>query len=156
MIQDKRHILIKSSPGQIFNLIDTMPNKFPVYKIFETKPILFLRILLVDGFRSAIEAVGATKPDKVLFLTVGDSIGPFTLTESERPYRYWFTLKSFFFNCKTGYSLSRQDNFTALSFDLISENPTFFEKAWWFFVKPIHGLLADKVLSVIKKKVEDL
>jgi hypothetical protein len=132
-IQDKRHVIIKTSPGRLFDFIETMPNKFPVCKILETKPIFFLRILLVDGFRSAIEAMGVNEPDHALILAIGDSLGPFTLTESARPYRYRFTLKSFFFNCKTGYSLSFQDHSTALSLDLIAENPTFFERLWWFF-----------------------
>jgi hypothetical protein len=49
MIQDKRNIQIKSSPEIVFDLIETMPNKFPIYKILETKPSVFLRLLLVDG-----------------------------------------------------------------------------------------------------------
>ena len=28
------------------------------------------------------------------------------------------------------------------------------EKIWWVFVKPIHGVLAKKVLRVVKEKVE--
>jgi hypothetical protein len=39
-------------------------------------------------------------------------------------------------------------------FDLIAENPTFKEKIWWFIFKPFHGLLANKVLHVIKEKIE--
>lgn len=30
------------------------------------------------------------------------------------------------------------------------------EKIWWFFVKPIHGFLAAKVLKTIKAKVEEI
>ncbi len=154
MIRHKRETQIKSSPDVIFALIETMPNKFPVYKILETKPFLFLRLLLVDGFHAAIEAAGVKRPEDILILNVGDSMGPFTLTESEKPLKYWFTLTSFFFKCQTGYSLSSNGNTTTLNFDLIAENPSFMEKVWWLFIKPLHGLFANKVLRVIKKRVE--
>ena len=154
MIQDKKAIKIQSPPEDIFGLIETMPNKFPVYRIMETKPFFFLRLLFVDGLRSAIRAIGVDKPDDVLILKVGDSMGPFTLTESEKPFKYWFTLKSFFFNCRTGYSLSTNGSMTTLYFDLVSDNPGFMEKVWWFFIKPFHGLCANKVLRVIKERIE--
>jgi len=60
----------------------------------------------------------------------------------------------YFFSCQTGYSLTANSNGTELGFDLISENPTLKEKVWWFLFKPFHGLFANKVLSVIKEKVE--
>ncbi len=154
MIRDKKQIDIDALPEKVFDLIETMPNKFPVYKILETKPFFFLRLLLVDGLRSAIEAMSIEKPNDSLVLSVGDSMGPFQLTELEKPLKYWFTLKSFFFNCQTGYSLSINGNMTTLSFDLIADDPKIMEKVWWFFVKPIHGLLANKVLKVIKVKAE--
>jgi hypothetical protein len=154
MIQDKRDIEIKSSPEIVFDLIEKMPNKFPIYKILETKPFFFLRLLLVDGLRSAIKAVSLEKPDDVLILKVGDSMGPFTLTESEKPFKYWFTLKSFFFNCRTGYSLSANGSMTTLSFILVSENPVLSEKVWWFIMRPFHGIFANKVLRNIKERVE--
>jgi hypothetical protein len=154
MIQDKRRIQIKAPSHAIFDLIDRMPNKFPIYRFLETKPFFFIRILLVDGLSSAWEAVRRRKPDDVLKLNVGDTMGPFTLTESERPIRYWFTLKSLFFDCQTGYSLHSNDGVTELSLDLIAEKPTFRERIWWFIFKPFHGLFADKVLHVIKAKIE--
>ena len=43
---------------------------------------------------------------------------------------------------------------TTLSFDLIADDPKIGAKIWWVFVKPIHKLLAGKVLKVIKEKVE--
>ena len=155
MIQDRRQIQIQSSPETIFGLIETMPNKFPVYKILETKPFFFVRLLFVDGLRAAIEAVNADNPGDALTLNIGDSMGPFTLTELDRPFKYGFTLKSLFFNCQTGYSLDSKNDMTILYFDLIADNPGFMEKVWWFFVKPVHGLLANKVLHVIKQKVEN-
>ena len=151
MIQDKREIQIKSSPEIVFDLIEKMPNKFPIYKILETKLSFFLRMLFVDGLRTAIKAVGIEKPDDVLILKIGDSMGPFTLIESEKPFKYWFTLKSFFFNCRTGYSLSTNGNMTTLYFDLVSENPGFMEKVWWFFIKPFHGIFADKAFHPLFK-----
>ena len=154
MIQDRRQIKIKASPKCIFDLIETMPNKFPIYKVLETKPFFFLRILIVYGLRKAIAAASVKKPCDVLKLNVGDSIGPFTLIESEKPTKYWFTLRSLFFNCKTGYYLEKDNDMTTMYFDLISENPSFKEKTWWFFVKPFHVVFARKVLIVIKRKVE--
>jgi len=154
MIQDRRKIVIKASSQDIFDFIDKMPNKFPVYKFLETKPFFFLRILFVDGLSSALEAARIERPFEELELSLGDTLGPFTLTEFERPKTYLFTLKSLFFNCTTGYSLSANDNGTELSFELIAENPTLKEKTWWFLFKPFHGLFANKVLSVIKERVE--
>ena len=155
MIQDQKKIDINSPPEKIFGFIETMPNKFPVYKILEAKPFFFVRLLFVDGLRAAIEAMNIENPNDALVLNVGDSMGPFQLTELEKPLKYWFTLKSFFFNCRTGYSLSSKGNITTLYFDLIAEDPGLTEKVWWFFVKPIHGLLANKVLKVIKGNVEN-
>ena len=43
MIRDKREIKIDAPPEAVFDLIETMPNKFPVYSILETKPFFFLR-----------------------------------------------------------------------------------------------------------------
>jgi len=154
MIQHQKQIDIDAPPEKIFALIETMPNKFPVYNILETKPFLFLRLLFVDGFRAAIKAMNIENPNDVLILNLGDSLGPFQLTELEKPLKYGFTLKSFFFNCRTGYSLRNKGNMTTLCFDLIAEHPGFMEKVWWFFVKSIHGLLANKVLKVIKVRVE--
>lgn len=138
----------------IFDLIDIMPNKFPIFEILETKPSLFLRMLLVDGFRSARDTTKLKGSDDIMQLDIGDSMGPFTLIESYRPTRYRFSMKSFFFNCQTGYSLHAKDGGTELSFDLIAENPSLKEKIWWFLFKPFHFLFANKALRVIKNKVE--
>ncbi len=154
MIEDHKQIVINALPDRVFDLIVTMPNKFPVYKILETRPFFFIRVLLVDGWRSAVEAVRFERPAESLVLQVGDSMGPFRLTEMEKPLYYRFILRSFFFNCRTGYSLSRCGNMTTLCFDLVVEDPGIFERIWWFFVKPVHGLLAGKVLKVIKAKAE--
>ena len=155
MIEDRRHIEIKSSPDNIFTLIETMPNKFPIYKILETKPFFFLRMLLVDGLRTAIDTVNTDKPNHVITLNLGDSLGPFTLSQVERPLKYHFTLESFFFNCQTGYSLYNHGDTTILSLDLIAENPKATERLWWFLIKPFHILFANKVLRVIKERIKN-
>ncbi len=154
MIQDQRQIIIDAPQEKVFALIETMPNKFPAYKVLETKPIFFLRALFVDGIRSAIKTIKIEKPNDTLILHAGDSMGPFELTEIEKPFKYWFTLKSFFFNCQTGYTLSSNETKTILNFDLAADNPRPVEKLYWFFVKPFHLLLAKKVLRVIRDKVE--
>ncbi|MDX2440934.1 MAG: hypothetical protein QNK40_10340 [Desulfobacterales bacterium] len=81
MIQDQKQIDINSPPEKIFGLIESMPNKFPVYKILETKPFFFLRLLFVDGLRAAVEVLSIEKSNDLLVLNVGDSMGPFQLTE---------------------------------------------------------------------------
>ncbi len=81
MIQDQKQIDINTPPEKIFGLIETMQNKFPVYKILETKPFFFLRLLFVDGLRAAVEVLSIEKSNDLLVLNVGDSMGPFQLTE---------------------------------------------------------------------------
>jgi len=156
MIHYTRQIEIKASPEVVFSTIETMPNKFPIYKVFETKPFLFVRILLVDGLRTAMKTVSLDKSDYPTILNISDSMGPFTLTELEKSEKYYFTLKSFFFNCQTGFSLKDNDTNTTLNLDIIAENPSAKERIWWFLVKPFHTLFANKVLQVIKERVESL
>jgi hypothetical protein len=154
MIQDRRRLVLKASSQVVFDVIERMPNKFPIYGFMEKGPFFFLRILLVDGFGSARAAARLSRPEKELRLEIGDTLGPFTLIESEKPTRYWFSLNAVFFECRTGYSLSPLDGGTELCFDLIAENPTFVERLWWLAFKPFHVLFADKVLQVIKEKTE--
>ena len=143
-----------ASAEVVFDLIDRMPNKFPVYRFLEKGPFFFIRILLVDGFGSAWSAARFKRPGTELKLKVGDAMGPFTLMERRKPTHYMFSLKSFFFDCRTGYYLTAQGERTVLCFDLVAENPTFSEKAWWSIFKPFHLLFADKALRVIKEKAE--
>ena len=154
MINDQRTIEIKASPDKVFKQIETNP--FPTYGILNTKPFFFLRITLIDGIRTGIRLAfdknlnrEMTKP-----VELGSSLGPFILTEIERPSRYYFTLKSLFINCKAGFSLHSTGKGTLLSLEAIAEDPPFREKIWWFFIKPIHILLAYKVLKTIRKEVE--
>ena len=156
MIKYEKQIEIEIPIEEVFELIDTMPNKFPVYRVLESKPFFFVRALMVNGFRGAIESIKIKKADDVLLLKVGDSMGPFTLTEYNKPQKYWFTLESLFFNCRTGYTLDANGSNTTLHFDLISEYPKILEKMYWFLIRPIHGLLAEKVLNVIKIEAEKI
>ena len=146
MIKDRRQIQINATPEDVFSLIETMPNKFPVYKIMETKPIFFLRALFVDGLRSAVQTIKMNKPTEKVVLQIGDAMGPFELTEIEKPFKYLFTLTSFFFNCQTGYILSVNESKTMLNFILVADNPKTMEKIYWLAIKPFHLLLAKKVL----------
>jgi len=145
---------ILAAPAQVFEIIYSMPKKFPVYPILESRPFLFVRLLLVGGFRTALEGAVRGLPHEHLVLHIGDSMGPFTLTECAKPRTYMFTLRSFFFNCKTGYTLEEGDGKTIMNFKLVAENPSPGERAWWFFVKPVHVLLARKVLTNIKMMAE--
>ena len=154
MIQDQQYIIINEPPETVFGLIETMPNKFPVYKIMETKPFLVLRILLVDGLDSAIKMIKHGKTNDMTEFNVGDSMGPFELTDVDKPLKYLFTLKSFFFNCQTGYTLSAVETGTKLNFILVADNPKLSEKLYWYIVKPFHLILAKKVLKTIKSMIE--
>ena len=153
-IDDLKQIHIQASPEDVFAVIETMPNKFPVYKVLETKPFFFFRILLVDGLHEAIRAVSFKKPMDQLILEAGDALGPFTLLETTKPHTYMFELNSLFFRCRTGYLLSTNTETTLAQFVLKADNPGFMEKLYWFFIKPVHRILAGKVLKVIKAKAE--
>jgi hypothetical protein len=155
IIKDVRKIEINASPEKVFEYIRTMPNKFPVYRVLETGPFLFLRLLLVIGFRGAVETAGAVKAGNEMILKIGDAMGPFQLTQLEKPCKYRFTLNSFFFKCETGYGIRPSHGHAVLQFDLFADRPGLRESVWWFFIKPFHILLANKVLRVIKQGVEN-
>lgn len=153
-IYHQKTILIDAAPEHVFDIIYTMPKKFPVYRLMETRPFLFIRLLLVNGPRPAIEGVKTGLPADMLELKPGDAMGPFTLSECERPSRYMFTLRSLFFDCTTGYTIEGQDGKTSLQFELDADDPSLAEKTWWFFVKPVHVLFGRKVLKNIKRMAE--
>ena len=154
MINDQRTIEIKVSPEQVFKQIETNP--FPTFRILNTRPFVFLRIALIDGIRTGIRLAFNNDLNREMTepIELGSSLGPFILTEIERPSRYYYTLESLFFNCKAGFSLHPTANGTMLSLEAIAEDPTLREKIWWFLIKPIHILLAHKVLKTIRKKAE--
>jgi hypothetical protein len=154
MINDQRTIEIKASLDKVFKQIETNP--FPTYGMLNTKPFFFLRITLIDGIRTGIRLAFDKNLNREMTepVALGSSLGPFILTEIERPSRYYFTLKSLFYNCITGFNLHSTDNGTLPNLAIIAEDPTFRANTWWFFVKPIHILLAYKVLKTIQKEVE--
>lgn len=153
MIINKYFVIIDEKPEIVYSLIEKMPNKFPVYKILETKPFFFIRMLFLDGFKTAFEILRYKKTESDLILQPGAKLGPFTFAESDFPYKYWFILESFFFNCQTGYILKKSGTKTQLNLDLIADNPSKSERFWWFFIKPIHGIMSRKVLKEIKNRV---
>jgi hypothetical protein len=46
MIHDRRKILIRAAPEHVFGVIESMPNKFPVYKILEPFHLVFAKKVL--------------------------------------------------------------------------------------------------------------
>jgi hypothetical protein len=157
MIQNQHSIKINASPEKVFRLIETMPNKFPVYKILETKPFVFIRMLFTDGFSSAVKAMFIDIAKKSHMLNIGDSYGPFKLIEIIKPARYLFDVDSFFMKYQTGYILTSDGkNNTKLNFEITAGDLLPSEKVYWLFVKPIHHLLAKKALRVIKEKAENI
>lgn len=154
MLNDQRTIEIKATPEQVFQQIETNP--FPTFRILNTKPFFFLRIALIDGIRTGIRLAFDKNLNREIRgpVQLGSSLGPFTLTEIERPNRFYFTLKSLFFNCLAGFSFHSTANGTRLTLEIIAEHPTFREKIWWLLIKPIHIFLAYKVLKTIRKEVE--
>ena len=153
-IEDVRQIFVNASEEDVFAVIETMPNKFPVYKVLETKPFFFFRMLMVDGLREAIRAIRFEKPINQLVLQPGETMGPFTLIEVTKPHVYMFELNAFFFHCRTGYVLSGDKDATLIQFVLHVHHLGFKEKVYWAFFKTVHRILAGKVLKVIKAKVE--
>jgi hypothetical protein len=156
MIIDKRAIDIAAPPATVFTHIDAMPNKFPVYRLFETPVFFFIRMALVDGPAAAIRAIREKHTASFSgHLDPGDTLGPFTLVEKQAPFTYMFDLNSLFFHCRTGYELEQIPAGTRLHFDTISADPGLLKQVWWFCILPVHILFANKVLGVIKRQVED-
>ncbi|MFH1845091.1 MAG: hypothetical protein ABIF77_18030 [bacterium] len=151
-IQDRRSTEIEASPEQVFAQIEIDP--FPTFAILDTAPFLFLRLALLDGIGTARRtlATRSGSRDELLPLELGATMGPFTVTEKRRPQTFYFTLRSLFFKCRTGFSLRTTPCGTLLSFDTIAETPTRRERIWWFIVKPAHVLLARRVLGNIRRR----
>ncbi len=57
MIHNYQCIEINKSPEEVFELIDNMADKFPTFKFLSTTPFLFLRLILVDGFRTTLKLI---------------------------------------------------------------------------------------------------
>ncbi|HOT46806.1 MAG TPA: hypothetical protein PLC28_18130, partial [Spirochaetota bacterium] len=102
-ITHDRTIEIRATPEQVYEYIETMPDKFPTFRLFDTKPLLFLRIAMVDGMKSALKVIRDDSHWQVRTmkeaepLTIGSTFGPFTIIEAKKPEKYYFSLNSFFF-----------------------------------------------------------
>lgn len=149
---DTRNVILNATPEEAFTYIEKMPSKFPTFRLFETRPFLFLRVSLVDGIKTGIKVACNKKYRNEMMgpISLGSSFGPFTLTEIDKPNRYYFTINSYFFKGETGYIISQVENNTVLNFNTETENPKIIQKIWWYIVKPIHIILANLVLRNIK------
>ncbi len=154
MINNQHKIEIDATPKVVFAQIEKNP--FPTFKLLETRPFLFIRLALVDGLRAGAKiAFSGDLSEKMNEpLKLGTSMGPFKVTEVEKGKMFYFTLKSFFFNCKTGFSINEIENGSLLTFDIFADKLKMREKIYWFLIKPIHGILARRVLRVHKKTSE--
>lgn len=156
MIKDHHKIKIHASPDVIFSHIETYP--FPTFKFFETRPFLFFRATLVAGLKSGIRSVLSGNLFEYMNepLEPGATVGPFIVTEVEKGKKLYFSLNSFFSNCITGFTITEIENGSLLSFDLFSHNLKLREKVWWLIFKPVHGILARRVLRVHKRASESV
>jgi len=154
MIKNEIFAMIHVPPEIVFQYIDSMANKFPVYSFLETRPFFFFRILFVDGFKAAKEAIKVDRDIEKNIMAIGDLMGPFKLMKRNSPEEYSFSLESFFFNCITGYKLDLIDGSTRLNLFLFNNDPKLKEKLWWVIMKPFHYVFSKKVLKNIKEYLE--
>ncbi len=152
MITDTIHILLEQEPDDVFDYIDHTYTKFPLHPILDSKPLLFLRLFILDGAGTAWDVV-FKKGSKNGKLIIGQSMGPFTFTEVNKPSMYFFTLKSKLFTCETGYEIKKHDQGSILFLNLITHSNSTIQKLSWFFIKPVHRLFSKQVLKNIKKQL---
>lgn len=159
-ITHDRTIEIRATPEQVYEYIETMPDKFPTFRLFDTRPLLFLRIALVDGTQSALKVIRdeSYRRDRLKKetepLLIGSTFGPFTFIEAKKPEKYYFSLNSFFFEGETGYKIFPGARGAILHFDLSTDTAKVFQIAWIRAIMPVHCILAGIVLRNIKKGVE--
>ncbi len=159
-ITHDRTIEIRATPEQVYEYIETMPDKFPTFRLFDTKPLLFLRIAMVDGMKSALKVIRDDSHWQVRTmkeaepLTIGSTFGPFTIIEAKKPEKYYFSLNSFFFKGVTGYTIVPGVQGAILHFDLRTDTAKAFQIVWIHAVMPVHHILARIVLGNIKAGVE--
>jgi len=162
MITDSQSTIIKSTPKDVYMHIAQRGNKFPVFKLLDMRPFLALRLIgvgdLKKGFTILLKGNIYKKEgqERGRPLAIGDNYGPFKLIEAIDSHKYFFELKTNMFNLETGYTLTSHENDTLLSFDLISDDPTLLQRLYWRFpTKPLHQLLARKVVNELKKEIEN-
>jgi hypothetical protein len=159
-ITDDQTIEIHATPEQVYEYIETMPNKFPTFTLFGTKPLLFLRIAMVDGVRSGLKVIqDKTYRNDMMKkeaepLLIKSRFGPFTFIEAKKPEKYYFSLNSFFFEGETGYKIFPGAKGTILHFDLHTDTTKVFQIVWIHAIMPVHVILARIVLRNIKEGVE--
>lgn len=160
MIEASHSIWIDATAEEVYGHIESMPNKFPVFKALEKWPLLGVRIFLIGGFKRGIKIMffksyyEMAKDSMKQPLAVGGSFGPFVLTEAVRGRKYYFLLRTMLFNLKAGYLMDPEGSGSRLSLALASGNPSLVQRIYWPFVRPMHFILAKKTLSVIKRDVE--
>jgi hypothetical protein len=149
MITHKISIEVKNSPIEVYDYIDNVYNKFPLHPFFDSKPIFFVRLLILDGYKSAKKMmsnnVGVSGK-----LSIGDAMGPFKVLSLNKPDKYFFALQSMIFTCETGYEIESLNEGSLLSFSLYAESRNLKQKIVWLLLKPFHSLFASQVLNNIK------
>lgn len=159
-ITDDQTIVIRATPEQVYEYIETMPNKFPTFRLFDTRPFMFVRIALVDGVESALKVIRDDSyrrdrmKNKAKPLLVGSAFGPFTLIEAKKPEKYYFSMNSLFFEGETGYKIYPREKSAVLHFDLSTDTTKVYQIVWIRAIMPFHFLLARLVLRNIKAGAE--
>ncbi len=160
MIESSHSIWIDASAEEVYGHIESMPNKFPVFRALERWPLLAVRIFLIGGFKRGIKILFSKSYYRMAIsnmkkpLAIGGSFGPFVLTEAEVGRKYFFSLRTVLFNLNAGYLMDSEGRGSRLSLALTSDNPNMAQRFYWLFVRPMHNILAKKTLSVIRKDVE--
>jgi hypothetical protein len=159
-IYDRRQIYIFAGNEEVYEYIDSMPQKFLTAKFLDTKLILSIRIALTNGLKTGARVLTEKgfyeniTNNGIKHSETGASLGLFTLIEADAGKKYFFSVNSPFFKGTTGYILLQSGDRTLLCFDTISESPTAKEIIWWYLVKPFHIILANLVLKNIKNGIE--
>ncbi|MBE0446646.1 MAG: hypothetical protein IBX64_00780 [Actinobacteria bacterium] len=160
MIRESHNIFIRAAPMDVYRHLEERPGKFPIFRMLESWPFLALRVFLIGHFKSGLKMLisrrffHTARENMKRPLAIGDSFGPFTLSEAKEGEKYFFTLKTKLFDLEAGYIIKQADNGTVLSLDLISPRPALIQRAYWILTKPVHYIFARKTLAVIKYEAE--
>lgn len=160
MIECSHSIKVNAGVQQLYEHIEKMPNKFPVFRVLERWPFLAMRVFFIGDFWSGVRML--CSPNHVRYarkrmarpLAPGDSYGPFRLVETVEGEKYFFSLDTSFFRLDAGYVLEPAAGGAVLRLDLVSANPNQLQRMYWSIVRPAHNLLARKTLRIIKEDVE--
>lgn len=162
-IRVRHSVTIEAAPITVYQHIADKEVKFPVYSFLDSRLFLAFRLIAIGepkaGFRLLLRGRAYKSNGLRGKLNVGDFYGPFQLMEASEAEKYLFRLKTKLglFDLKAGYLLDQYGaDTTTLSLIILSESANFLQRWYWRLVKPVHGLLARKVLNSIKKEVEAL